>query len=398
MQVRLTYVRNAASRLALVLASASVLSCGGSGDSASTPSPPAPPPPAVTGVYSNAGSLLMERSGHAAVLLRDGKVLVVGGVPAGGPLLPVATASAELFHPAANVFVTTGSMTAARRGGHSATVLSDGRVLVCGGFDLASDPPRSDAEIFDPRTGRFAPTGSMAQRRAYHAAVLLANGKVLVAGGQGNDGLSAELFDPVTGTFSSTAAMPHFRFEASAALLADGRVLMMGYQDAADTYDPALGTFTAAGSAQTAGGLWSGPSLTALTDGRVLAVAGQESTVGSNFPSPVANGQLFDPATNDFSLTGALVWPRRFLATATRLPDGRVLVFGGEGSTAWPDRGELYDPSTGLFTPTVSAGAGRSSHTATLLQNGKVLIAGGLVGASRTAAAPATGSLLFELR
>lgn len=397
MQVRLTYVRNAASRLALVLASASVLGCGGSGDSASTPSPPVPPTSAVTGVFSNAGSLLIERSGHAAVLLRDGKVLVVGGVPAGGPLLPVATASAELFDPATNVFATAGSMTVARRDGHSATVLSDGRVLVCGGFDLVSTAPRSDAEIFDPRTGRFTPTGSMAQPRTRHAAVLLANGKVLVAGGQGNDGLSAELFDPVTGTFSSTAAMPHFRLDASAALLADGRVLMMGYQDAADTYDPTPSTFTAVGTAQTVGGLWVGPSLIRLTDGRVLAVAGQESTAGSNFPSLVTNGRLFDPATDRFSLTGALVWPRAG-ATATRLPDGRVFVFGGEGGTAWPDRGELYDPSTGLFTPTVSAGAGRSGHTSTLLQNGKVLIAGGLVGTSRTAALPAANSLLFELR
>ncbi len=397
MQIRLTYVRNAAPRLALVLATSSVLNCGGSGDTASTPIPPVPAPSAVTGVYSNAGSLLKERSGHAAVLLRDGKVLVVGGVPAGGPLLPVAAASAEFFDPATNVFATTGSMTVARRDGHTATVLSDGRVLVCGGFDLVSDPPRSDAEIFDPRTGQFTPTGSMTQRRTRHAAVLLANGKVLVAGGIGSDGLSAELFDPVTGTFSSTPAMPHYRIDASAALLADGRVLLMGYQDAADIYDPTLSTFSAAGSAQTVGGLWFGPSLTMLTDGRVLAVAGQESTVGSNFASLVTNGRLFDPATNRFSLTGALVWPRA-LATSTRLPDGRVLVFGGEGSTAWPDRGELYDPSTGLFTPTVSAGAGRYGHTATLLQNGKVLIAGGLVGTSRTAAAPATGSLLFELR
>ena len=86
----------------------------------------------------------------------------------------------------------------------------------------------------------------------------------------------------------------------------------------------------------------------------------------------VVNARLFDPATNTFSVSGALTSPRD-RATATRLQDGRVLVFGGEGTAGWPDRGELYDPRTGLFSPTVPAGAGRVGHTATLLPNGKVL-------------------------
>jgi hypothetical protein len=277
-------------------------------------------------------------------------------------------------------------------------LLPNGTVLVCGGTDLVSTDFRTDAEVFDPSTGRFTPTGSMAQPRSAHAAVLLPGGKVMVAGGQGSDGRSAELFDPVTGTFAPTpSAMPHFRFDASAALLADGRVLVMGYEAIADTYDPSQSTFSAADSANTGGGLWSGPSLAPLADGRVLAAAGQEATAGSNYPTLVIHARIFDPATNRFTMAGALTWPR-VGATASRLPDGRVMMFGGDAGALLPDRGELYDPRTGLFTPTVSAGAGRIGHTATLLQNGKVLIAGGRVGDSRLAVSPASISLLFELR
>jgi hypothetical protein len=75
-----------------------------------------------------------------------------------------------------------------------------------------------------------------------------------------------------------------------------------------------------------------------------------------------------------------------------------VLVFGGEGTTGWPDRGELFDPRTGQFSPTVPAGAGRYGQTATLVPNGKVLIAGGQSGANSTSGAPAANALLFELR
>ena len=75
-----------------------------------------------------------------------------------------------------------------------------------------------------------------------------------------------------------------------------------------------------------------------------------------------------------------------------------MLVFGGEGTAGWPDRGELYDPRTGLFSPTVPAGAGRVGHTATLLPNGRVLIAGGQSGANSTSGSPAANALLFEVR
>jgi hypothetical protein len=340
--------------------------------------------------------MVMPRAGHTATLLPNGKVLLVGGSASWPPTAAVA-ASAELYDPVTNTLTATGALTLGRRGGHSATLLSDGKVLVTGGDDLTSTEGRAEAEIYDPNTGRFAPTGSMTMARTGHAAVLLVNGKVLVTGGQNMAGKTAELYDPVTGTFSVASAPTRYRYSAAGVPLNDGRALVFGYDAAGDAFDVTRSTFNTTGSSQAAGGLWFNPVMALLADGRVLVVGGLEQGPPPSNLALVANARLFDPATNAFSTTGALGSPR-VGATATRLPDGRVLVFGGSGSPPWPDRGELYDPRTGQFSPTVSAGPGRAGHTATLLPNGKVLIAGGQSGASSTSGSPAANALLFELR
>ena len=372
------------------------MSCGGSSDAPPAPTPAAPSPPPAEGAFSAAAALVMARAGHTATLLPSGKVLLVGGSPAWPPTATVA-ASAETYDPATNSFAATGVLNLGRRGGHAATLLSDGKVLVTGGDDLTSVEGRAEAEIYDPGTGRFAPTGSMTMARTAHAAVLLSNGKVLVAGGQGKAALTAELYDPVTGTFSVTAAPTRYRYVAGGVLLNDGRALVFGYDAAGDAFDVTRSAFSTTGSSQVAGGLWFNPSMALLADGRVFVVGGKEQGPPPSNLALVANARLFDPATSAFSATGALSSPR-VGATATRLQDGRVLVFGGEGATGWPDRGELYDPRTGQFAATVSAGSGRAGHTATLLPNGKVLIAGGQSGASSATGSPAANALLFELR
>jgi hypothetical protein len=270
-------------------------------------------------------------------------------------------------------------------------------VLVTGGDDLTSVEGRVEAEIYDPSVGRFAPTGSMTMARTAHAAVLLSNGKVLVAGGMNKAGMTAELYDPVTGIFSVTAAPTRYRYVAVGVPLNDGRALVFGYDAAGDAFDVTRSAFSTTGSSQVAGGLWFNPSMALLADGRVFVVGGKEQGPPPSKLALVANARLFDPATNAFSVSGALTSPRD-RTTATRLQDGRVLVFGGEGTTGWPDRGELYDLRTGQFTPTVSAGAGRYGHTATLLPNWKVLIAGGQSGTNSTSRSPAANALLFEVR
>jgi hypothetical protein len=188
----------------------------------------------ATGKFSRTGSMAGIRYFHTATLLADGRVLIVGGRTAGpGAGLENDVASAELYDPATGKFRSTGSM-ARPREGHTATLLPDGRVLVAGGFSITSangDTP-SSAELYDPATGTFSPTGSMATGRIGHTATLLTNGLVLVAGGLTSDSKqsigSAELYDPAKGSFSQIGNLLQKCGAVSANLLADGRVLLLG--------------------------------------------------------------------------------------------------------------------------------------------------------------------------
>jgi hypothetical protein len=167
------------------------------------------------------------RYGHTATLLADGRVLIVGGSEnLGVQKAKAALASAELYDPKTGRFVTTGAMSTGRSAGQTATLLTDGLVLVAGGnASYVQEEPLASAELYDPRAGSFHKTGSMAEARDCHTATLLHDGRVLVAGG---DDSTAELYDSEVGAFGSTGSMIVERASHSATLLADGRVLMAG--------------------------------------------------------------------------------------------------------------------------------------------------------------------------
>ena len=236
---------------------------------------------------SGSGSMTIARDRHVATRLLDGRVLLVGGYAIHGP---DPGASAELYDPATGTFSPTGSM-ATTRVFTTATRLADGRVLIVGGDGFLG--PLASAELYDPATGTFSPTGSMATTRVSHAAALLPDGRVLIAGGQGISGssgvppalASAELYDPATGTFSPTGSMATSRCGHAAALLPDGRVLIVGgsgeiggssgeLQDlaSAELYDPATGTFSPTGRTAAAGPV----TATSLRDGRILIAGGYD--------------------------------------------------------------------------------------------------------------------------
>jgi Galactose oxidase, central domain len=365
-----------------------------------------PPPPTVPGVFTTAGAMMQARVSHTATLLPNGKVLLVGGAPPDAtPVTPAFLASAELYDPVSNTFTATGSMSTDRVG-HTATLLADGKVLIAGGRPFTEVPT---AEIYDPATGRFTATGSLNVARdgraaatpvARHAAVRLLDGRVLIAGGSFTAGSSAELFDPATGTFSATGSMTQARDFAQAEVLTDGRALILdGSGNQGDLYNVATGTFTATSPAPL-NAPWRGIATARLADGRVLVVGGRHGVgtgvLGSLVAAPlVSAAQLFDPVSNAFMPSGRLIWPREE-ATATRLVDGRVLMFGGVADDRWPNRGEVYDPVAATFTATVPLDLGRHGHTATLLPNGKVLIAGGWAASSNAVARVAAPSVLFE--
>jgi hypothetical protein len=232
-----------------------------------------------------------------------------------------------------------------------------------------------------PVSADFELTGSLNTARFFAATALLNDGKVLIAGGENLTDLFAgsELYDPATGVFSVTGSLNTARDVNSATLLNNGMVLIVGGSDAtgaplasAELYDPTSGKFSfARGNLKTAR---FGHTATLLNNGMVLIAGGYNSTLGG---FNVASAELYDPATQTFAKTGNLNNPRD-LHTATLLNDGTVLIAGGYGISAGTfSSAELYNPTTGSFTLTGSLNIARNDHTATLLNNGMVLIAGG---------------------
>jgi hypothetical protein len=328
---------------------------------------------ATPGQWDFTGSLNTARDHHTATLLSDGKVLVAGGFDTS------AIASAELYDPVNGTWNFTGNLNTARSN-HTATLLSNGMVLVAGGAGTSA--VLSSAELYDPASGTWTATGNLRNARSNHTAILLPDGKVLVAGGLSSGGAplaSAELYDPATGTWSLTGSLNIARWDTvgmPSTLLPDGTVLVEGGVVAhsvatgtAEVYDSISGTWSVKGSLNTAR---YDHTATLLPNGLVLAAGGDDS----NFVS-TASGELYDPATGVWTATGSMVQDRS-RHTATLLSNGFVLVAGGVSTfDGFLTEAELYDPATGTWTVTGSMNDARADYPATLLPSGQVLVAAG---------------------
>jgi N-acetylneuraminic acid mutarotase len=347
------------------------------------------PATGATGAWSFTGSLHESRFYHTATLLPNGQVLVVGGYKGGNWPNANELTSAELYDPATGAWSYAGTNHQARFS-HTATLLPNGKVLVVGG--LGSNGLIANAELYDPASDTWSPTGSPSQNRLNHTATLLPNGKVLVASGWGYAGYiaGAELYDPTSGTWTPTGSLSKARYVHTATLLPNGKVLVAGgynhyYSNvlSAELYDPASGAWTPIGS------LGSGRyhhTATLLPNGRVLIAGG--------YGSYAYTAELYDPTSGAWTPTGSLSQYRSW-HTATLLPNGQVLVAGGGNTTSGgadgylysADYGELYDPASGAWTPTGRHCQSRFRHTATLLPNGQVLVAGGVGAAGQLTSA-----------
>jgi len=314
--------------------------------------------------WASGPTMSIGRAFHVAARLKDGSVLVAsGGVPSH------LFKSAEVFDPASGTFRTAAPLTQELLA-PSATVLSDGRVMVAGGSGAT-------AEVYDPQSNSWSLTGSMRQARLGTRAVLLLDGRVLVAGGAvGNAATAtAEIYDPATNGWTTTGAMLTRRTDHSLTLLADGRVLVAGgaltpngvsATEKAEIFDPATGVFSATSPLNHARARH---AATLLADGRVLLVSGVDDA------DVLTSAEVFDPAAGTWTDVAEALEGREAF-TATLLPDGRVLVVGGYSqNTASAD---VFDPILGTWQRTGDTASIRGYHTATLLLDGRVLVTGGV--------------------
>ena len=304
-----------------------------------------------TGIWTPSRNMAVGRRDHTATLLSTGQVLLIGGGTASGDL-----ASAEMYTPAsavgvagswtpypavltqtrsyhtatllnnpANVTANSGkelvlvvggslastadlydpSSTASAvavtdsspRYSHTATLLSDGRVLVTGGFDSVSANVLAQAELFAPTGASVTPINPLATARYLHSATLLPNGQVLVAGGidaMGNFLSSAELYDPATGLWTPTGSLAIPRYGHIATLMTSGpnigKVLVLGGRNAsnptlssAELYDPNTRTWTGTANLQKGRAVFSATLLSTGPDMGSVLVVGGEGTVNGNY-------------------------------------------------------------------------------------------------------------------
>lgn len=350
----------------------------------------------TSGRFAVVGNLANPRAGHTATLLPDGTVLIAGAsdLQVGSDLL-ISNPNAETVSASGQTTATVHLTTS--REFHTATLLQTGKVLIAGGNEYY--PSTATAELYDPASKQSTATGSMSTARTGHTASLLPDGRVLIVGGALSELGSAEIYDPSKGTFGPASSPLSARTGHTATVLASGKILFAGGQGpsgtlaTAEVYDPATSTFKAVGS-------MSEPrahhTATLLPNGKVLVTGGivysnlyaqSYSQIVQYFPqvvvgaTPSVTAELFDPQTETFTAIGSMTTARAS-HTATLLPDGTVLLCGGllgySNEFDSDNTAEIYDPATGSFKSAGTMNSGKFWHTATLLPDGTVMLAGGI--------------------
>ena len=324
-------------------------------------------------IWSNGPAMSTPRGRHTATVLKDGRILIVGGSTS----FNTWTTGVEIYDPASNIYQPTGSLNVPRND-HSATLLPDGRVLVIGGY--ANYRYLSSAEIYNPASGTWSVTQPVYSHGVYHYAILLLDGRVLVVGGSmgGDPGPNdrVEIFDPARNTWSAASNHEGVVGGGGAALLNDGRVLFTGGRNTNTyLYTPSNDTWQAGGAISV---LKAYPVSVLLPDGRVMVIGGVARD------NDLSHVDIYDPVARAWRQAAPL-GQGRVGHTATALPDGRVVVVGGFNSwggdwynpSNYLNSVEIYNPATGQWEHGPALRSRRGFHTSVLLQDGRLFVAGG---------------------
>ncbi len=305
------------------------------------------------------GSLLAPRMDHTATLLLDGRVLIVGGTGAITAGAGNGLSSAELYSPASGSFSATDAMPRPRVG-HVAVRLPDGDVLIVGGGTR-------EALIYDVSGGGFRAAGSSVALDEDLVATSMVDGRVYLMSSYSD---RPEVYDPAAGVFVRTHQAGTRRFGHTVTAMPDGTVMLIGGGILlAERYDPAGDSFVTIAEMRTAR---FGHAATVLTDGRVLVTGGSARVSGGPY-GPVVSAEIYDPVGRTFTSAGSALVPRYGHASVL-LPGGDVLIIGGAEFEA-----EIYRHGAGTFELIADErGRARQGATATLLNDGRVLVAGGL--------------------
>jgi hypothetical protein len=364
------------------------------------------------GEFSSPGQMSFSRFGHTASLLPDGRVLIVGGAAGGSPDAPAGLIErAEIYDPTTGLFYVSDQVEA--RIFHTSTVLADGRVLVYGGLGTGGGPIAT-AEVFDPDAGTFASLAldPAPEPRLGHTASLLPDGRVLIAGGASdfpvvsNPRGDAFVLDPQSGETTSVQnqlAQPRaFHLSVPTGNMVGEVVLAGGLDDieALDTieiYTPGSNDFrglTPSGEGrQRMLAARAGHSATLLLDGNVLMIGGRnQDPFGADGDSLLSVDVWSVELDGLIDTGGSLPQEAREWHTATALEDGRILITGGrtreQGVSTHLSTAELVEPDDHVTTVHYDCvftsvekdqlSQPRVLHTATLMPDGNVLIVGGL--------------------
>ena len=326
---------------------------------------------------------------HTATVLTDGTVLIAGGEDAMHVFGALSTA--EIYDPTLRMFTSTTNTMSAARAQHTATRLTDGRVLLAGGeatdcctfLGNYGSRPTAASDVYDPATHTFTATGSLAQARYNHAATRLADGRVLITGGITNIETigftvtsSAEIFDPSTNSYSPAGTMTTARYDHSSVLLPNGNVLIVGgpqSDTSAEIYDPSTQTFTAV--AQPTLHSERGAAAFLLENGTVLLIGSQQAV------------EIYDPATQTFSDGGHTLFSYPYWSAIVRLTNGQIFLASNNES-------EIFDPATGSSVSVGDPGVGSLFPAGAALASNKALLTGGQTFVPFAFVASAAGSVL----